>query len=71
MEVHEVHHVVVVGQDEVLEVGDLDLGGRPRAAVRVRAGVAALAHAAVLEVPVPVWKRFGSELFSPTVQHTG
>merc|ERR1712117_554289 len=48
------HHVLVVGQDEVLEVGDFDLGGRPRAAVRVRAGVAALAHAAVLEVPVPV-----------------
>ena len=54
MEVHEVHHVVVVGQDEVLEVGDLDFRGRPRAAVRIRAGVAALAHAAVLEVPVPV-----------------
>ena len=54
MDVLEEHHVLVVGQDEVLEVGDLDLGGRPRAAVRVRAGVAALAHAAVLEVPVPV-----------------
>ena len=71
MDVLEEHHVLVVGQDEALEVGDLDLGGRPRAAVRVRAGVAALAHAAVLEVPVPVWKRYGSELFCPILQHTG
>ena len=54
MDVLEEHHVLVVGQDEVLEVGDLDLGGRPRAAVIARAGVAALSHAAVLEVPVPV-----------------
>ena len=54
MVIVEVLDAVLVGQDEGLHVGDLDLGGRPAAAVGVRAGVAALAQTAVLEVPIPV-----------------
>ena len=54
MEVIVVLDAVLVGQDEVLYIGHLDLGGRPGAAVGVRAGVAALAHAAVLVSPIPV-----------------
>ena len=57
MEVVVVLDAVLVGQDKVLHVSHLDLGGRPAAAVGVRAGAAALAQSAVLVSPISVFGR--------------